>query len=185
MDLVARAKGILLDPQAEWRTIAAEPASPTALIAHYVAILAAIPAVCGFIGTSIVGVAGYRTPLLAGLFSAIAGYILSLIGVFIVAFVIDVLAPTFGGAKDFISAMKVAAYAPTAAWIASVFTAIPVLTVLVVLGLYSFYLFYVGLPLLMRVRQEKALGYFFAVMVGVIIVWAIILFLPGRLFGLV
>jgi hypothetical protein len=55
----------------------------------------------------------------------------------------------------------------------------------VVLGLYSFYLFYVGLPVLMRVRQDKALGYFFAVMVGVIIVWAIVLFLPGRLFGLV
>jgi hypothetical protein len=185
VNLVARAKGILLDPQAEWRTIAAERTSAAALITNYVAILAAIPAVCGFIGTSIVGIAGYRTPLIGGLAGAIVGYILSLVGVFIVAFVIDVLAPTFGGAKDFISAMKVAAFAPTAAWLASVFTAIPVLTVLVVLGLYSFYLFYVGLPVLMRVRQDKALGYFFAVMVGVIIVWAIILFLPGRLFGLV
>ena len=40
-------------------------------------------------------------------------------GVFIVAFVVDALAPTFGGRKDFISAMKVAAFAPTAAWLAS------------------------------------------------------------------
>ena len=36
--------------------------------------------------------------------------------------------------------MKVAAYSPTAAWLASVFTALPILAVLTVLGLYSFYL---------------------------------------------
>jgi hypothetical protein len=185
MDLVVRAKGILLDPQTEWRTIAAEPASPAVLITGYVAILAAIPAVCGFIGTSIIGIAGYRTPFFAGLLSAILGYVISLAGVFIVAFVIDALAPTFGGRKDFIGAMKVAAYAPTAAWLASVFTALPVLAILAALGLYSLYLFYVGLPILMRAPRERALGYFLAVMVGVIIVWAIILFLPGRLFGFV
>jgi len=99
--------------------------------------------------------------------------------------VIDALAPTFGGRKDFVSAMKVAAYTPTAAWLASVFMALPVLAILAALGLYSLYLFYLGLPVLMRAPQERALGYFLAVMVGVIIVWAIILFLPGRLFGVV
>jgi len=185
MDLVARAKGLILDPRAEWRTIAGERTSPASLIASYVAILAAIPAVCGFIGTSIVGIAGYRTPFLAGLFSALLSYLVTLGGVFIVAFVIDVLAPTFGGRKDFTSAMKIAAFAPTAAWLASVFMALPVLAILAALGLYSLYLFYLGLPLLMRAPEEKALGYFLAVMVGAIIVWTIILFLPGRLFGLV
>jgi len=59
MDLVARAKGLILDPRAEWWTIAGERTSPASLIASYVAILATIPAVCGFIGTSIVGIAGY------------------------------------------------------------------------------------------------------------------------------
>ena len=98
---------------------------PAALITGYVAILAAIPAVCGFIGTSIVGIAGYRTPFIAGVLSAIVGYVVTLVGVFIVAFVIDALAPTFGGRKDFVSAMKVAAYAPTAAWLASVFMLFP------------------------------------------------------------
>jgi len=177
MDLVARAKGLILDPRAEWRTIAGERTSPASLIASYVAILAAIPAVCGFIGTSIVGI--------VGLFSALLSYLVTLGGVFIVAFVIDSLAPTFGGRKDFTSAMKVAAFAPTAAWLASVFMALPVLAILAALGLYSLYLFYLGLPVLMRAPQEKALGYFLAVMVGAIIVWTIILFLPGRLFGLV
>ncbi len=185
MDLVARAKGILLDPKTEWRTIAGEQTTPTALITGYVAILAAIPAVCGFIGTSIIGVAGYRTPFIAGVLSAILGYLISLAGVFIVAFVIDGLAPLFGGARNLLNAMKLAAYAPTAAWLAGVFMALPVLAIFAALGLYSLYLVYLGLPILMRAPHEKALGYFLAVMVGVIIVWAIILFLPGRLFGMV
>ena len=72
---------------------------------------------------------------------------------------INFLADKFGGRSDFPSAMKVAAYAPTAAWLASAFAALPILAVLTVLGLYSFYLFYLGLPILMRTAQDKTLGY--------------------------
>ena len=184
MDLVSRVKGLLLDPKAEWAVIAGEQASPGDLIRNYVAILAAIPAVCGFIGTSIIGVAGIRTPFLAGLLGAVSGYVLTLVGVFIVAFVIDFLAETFGGRRNFPAAMKVAAYAPTAAWVASVFTLLPVLAILTVLGLYSFYLFYLGLPMLMRTPEDKTLGYLLAVLVCVVIVWAVILLLPARLLGI-
>ena len=185
MNLVARVKGLLIDPKAEWRIVKGEPGDTGALMKSYVAILAAIPAVCSFIGTSIVGIGPYRTGIVPGLASAIGGYILSLIGVFIVAFVIDTLAEKFAGRKNFASAFKVAAYAPTAAWIASVFTAIPVLSFFSVLGLYSLYLFYTGLPILMKVPEDKLLGYMLVVLVCVVIVWAIILFLPARLLGVV
>jgi hypothetical protein len=80
--------------------------------------------------------------------------------------------------------MKVAAYAPTAAWVASVFALLPILAVLTVLGLYSFYLLYLGLPILMRTPQDKTLGYLLSVIVCTIIVWGLILLLPARLFGL-
>src|SRR3954465_13623144 len=121
MDLVSRVKNILLDPQNEWRVIDAEPDTPADILKNYVAILAAIPVVCGFIGASIIGAGPYRTGIVIGLFSAIIQYVLALIGVYVIAFIIDALAPTFGGRKDFNSAFKVAAYAPTAAWVAGVF----------------------------------------------------------------
>jgi hypothetical protein len=185
MDLVARVKGILIDPKAEWPIIEREPADTAALLKNYVAILAAIPAVCGFIGSSIIGVGPYRTGIVSGIVSAAGGYILTFVGVFIMAFVIDTLADKFGGRKNFGNALKVAAYAPTAAWVAAVFMAIPILSVLSVLGLYTFYLFYVGLPILMKVPADKALGYLLAVLVCAVIVWAIVLFLPARLLGIV
>jgi len=185
MNLVARVKGLLIDPKAEWRIVEGEPGDSSALMKSYVAILAAIPSVCSFIGTSIVGIGPYRTGIVPGLASAIGSYILSLIGVFIVAFVIDALAEKFAGRKNFASAFKVAAYAPTAAWIASAFTAIPVLSFFSVLGLYSLYLFYTGLPILMKVPEDTLLGYMLVVLVCVVIVWAVILFLPARLLGVV
>src|SRR3954471_11870559 len=116
MDLVSRVKNILIDPQNEWRVVDAESDTPASILKNYVAILAAIPVVCGFIGASIIGVGPYRTGLFVGLIAAIIHYVLTLIGVYVVAFLIDALAPIFGGHKDFSRAFKVSAYAPTAVW---------------------------------------------------------------------
>ena len=66
MDVVTRVKGILLDPKTEWGVIAGEPDNPSTILKSYVAVVAAIPVVCGFIGTSIIGVAGYRTGIVVG-----------------------------------------------------------------------------------------------------------------------
>ena len=184
MDLVSRVKNILLDPQKEWRVIDAEQDRPGDILKSYVAIVAAIPVVCGFIGASIIGAAGYRTGIFVGLFGAIIQYILALIGVYVLAFIIDALASTFGGRKDFNSAFKVAAYSPTAAWVAGVFALLPILSVLTILGLYSLYLLYTGLPILMRTPPERAVPYILALIVAALIVWVLIFTLQFMLLGM-
>ena len=181
MDVVSRVKNILIDPKTEWGVIDGEPDDPVTILKSYVVIVAAIPAVCGFIGASIIGVAGYRTGIIGGFVSAVLSYVLTLAGVFVMAFIIDTLAEMFGGQKNFNSAFKVAAYAPTASWGAGVFTLIPVLSVLAILGLYSLYLLYLGLPVLMRTPPDKAIGYVIAVIVAAIIVSLLIFWIPARL----
>ena len=184
MDLVSRVKNILIDPQSEWRVIDGEPDTPADILKNYVAIVAAIPVVCSFIGASIIGVGPYRTGIVIGFIAAVVHYVLTLIGVFVVAFIIDALAEMFGGRKNFNSAFKVAAYAPTAAWVAGVFALLPVLSVLTILGLYSLYLFYLGLPVLMRTPPERAIGYVITVIICAIIVWILIFSLPAMLLGM-
>src|SRR5215470_7489339 len=103
MNLVERVKGILLQPKSEWSAIEGEPVTAGYLISNYVAIVAAIPAVYSFIGTPLIGVGGYRIGIGLGLASAIVLYVLSLIGVFILAYVIDFLAGTFGARKSFLN----------------------------------------------------------------------------------
>jgi hypothetical protein len=179
MNLVERVKNILLTPKTEWPVIEREPGDPAYLFKNYVAILAAIPAVCGFIGAVLIGMG-----IFFALVHAIVGYLLTFVGVFVMAFVIDALAGVFGGQKNFPNAMKVSAYFPTAAWLAGAFNIIPALALLSILGLYSFYLLYTGLSPLMKAPQEKAVVYTIAVVVCAIIVWIVMLAIPAAVIGM-
>ncbi len=176
MNLVDRVKNLIMNPKTEWPAIAGEPGDAAYLFTNYVAILAAIPAACGFIGSVIIG-AG----IVFALISAIVGYVLTFVGVFVMAFIIDALAGVFGGTKNFANAMKVSSYFPTAAWLAGVFNIIPALAILSILGLYSFYLLYTGLPPLMWAPQDKAIVYTTAAVVCAIILWIVIAAIPGFL----
>jgi len=178
MDLVARAKGLILDPQAEWRAIAGERTGPAFLLARYVAIVAVIPALCGLIGSLILG-----SPIVPSLLFAVVSYLLTFVAVCAEAVLIDALAPMFKGERNFSNAFKLAAYFPTAYWFAAIFFAVPVLSVLVLLGLYSFHLLRVGLPVLMRVPAEQAVAYTASAGVGAIILAAICLTIAARVSG--
>lgn len=158
--LVERVKSILLKPSATWDVIDGEPATTSGLFKNYAMILAAIPAICGLIGGAVIGVLGFRTPLIGGIVGAIVGYVLSLVLVYVLALIIDALAPSFDGQRDKTQALKVAVYSSTAGWVAGIFALIPMLGILAILGsLYGLYLLYLGLPKLMKAPQEKALGY--------------------------
>jgi hypothetical protein len=175
MGLVDRVKKILLSPRQEWEVIDTETATVGSLYTGYILPLAAIPPICQAIGYSVFGihmpfVGTYRTPIGSAVTSAVVQYVLTLVVVYVVALIIDNLAPTFGGTKNSIQALKVAAYSYTPAWIAGIFALIPGLRFLGILGLYSLYLLYLGLPVLMKSPKEKALGYTVVVIVvGVVL----------------
>lgn len=192
MNLVERVKNILLQPRQEWAVISAEPHTVQGLYTRYVMILAAIPAVASFIGLSLIGMGflgvSYRVPLGAGIAQMVVTYLLSLGSVYVMALIIDALAPSFGGEKNFIQAMKVAAFFPTAAWLAGIFYLLPVLSILALIGLYSFYLLFVGLPIVMKVAEEKAVPYVVVVIIAAIVIFVVIgaiagLAMPARVRG--
>jgi Yip1 domain len=158
--LVARIKAILVAPQMEWKVIEQEHDTLFDLLISYVAILAAIPEIAHFIGQSFVG--GY-TPVVPNLLRAVVVYLITFAMVYIIAGVIDLLAPRFGAQKNFANAVKLSAYSHTPLWLAGIFLLVPGLNFLLILGLYGFYLLWIGLPMLMKVPHEKALPYAAAV----------------------
>jgi hypothetical protein len=175
MDLVERVKAIVLTPKTEWPAIEGEPGDPTYLFTQYVAILAAIPAVCGFIGMAIIGVGiptvgTYRVGILGGLAAAVVNYLLAFVMVYVLALITDALAPTFGGQKNQPAALKLAVYSMTPAWLVGIFLLIPGLRILGILGLYSLYLFWLGVPVLMKAPADRSVPYTAAVVVcGIVI----------------
>ena len=184
-DIVTRVKAILTTPKTEWPVIAAETTNVADLYKSYVVILAAIPAIAGFIGMSIVGLGFFRTPIVTGLTIAVLTYVMTLVGVYIIALVTDALAPTFGSVKDRMQALKTAAYSMTALWVASVFQIIPGLGGLVALvGLiYGLYLFYLALPFTMKTPADKAIPYTAVVTVGALVIMILLNFVAFRVAG--
>ncbi|MGZ8370460.1 MAG: Yip1 family protein, partial [Caulobacteraceae bacterium] len=185
--LVARIKNILLTPKTEWDVIDAELAAIGGLYTKYVCILAAIPAVAGLIGAQLFGIglpgiATYKPPLVGSVVTALVTYLLSLAAVYVLALIIDALAPSFNGTKNQTQAFKVAAYSYTAAWVAGVFNILPALSILVILGsLYGLYLLYLGLPKLMKAPAEKAISYTVVVVVAAFVVSLVIGMIVGSI----
>lgn len=173
--LVERVKNILLTPKTEWPVIAQEQTDVAKLYTGYIMILAAIPAVINFLTYSMRGSVG------AGLVALILGYALSLGLTFLMAIIIDALAPTFGAEKNQIQALKTAAYANTAGWVAGIFGIIPILGVLIVWAglIYGCVLLYFGLPHTMKSPPEKTGGYFAVVLVVNIVLAFIAMMILG------
>jgi len=186
--LVDRAKAILMKPKEEWPVIAAEKTEIAALYRTYVIPLAAIGPVANaiggaLIGTNLVGVGAVRVPFTNAVVGAVIAFALSLLGTYVVARVIDYLAPRYGGTRDLTGAFKVSAYSSTAQWLVGIFALIPALSALSILGLYGLYLLYLGLPVVMKVPAEKAMSYTVAVVVAVILVFIVIGVVSGIVIG--
>ena len=184
MPLKERVKNILLNPKQEWEVIDAEPTVPVELYKEYIMPLAAIGPVAGMLGATIFG---YRLPMMGtirapigqALASMVVTYLLTLGGVYVLALIIDALAPNFHGTKNQLQALKVAAYSSTASWVAGIFSLIPGLRWLGVLGLYSLYLLYLGLPVLMKAPEDRAIAYTILVILAALVLFLVIGLVAG------
>ena len=173
--IIGRVQRLLLSPAAEWDVISGEPADVQKIYMSYVGPLVIAAAVAAAIGMSVVGVYGFRFGVGTALTGMIVQIVMGLVMVYVLAFVINALAPQFGATADMGQAFKVAAYSPTASWVAGLVMIIPALGILALLGaLYSLYLLYVGLPKLMKPAQDKAMVYTLAV-IGVMVVIAVVM----------
>lgn len=184
--LLARVTAILTQPNSEWPVIAGESSDTGALYSKYIVWLAAIPAVCGFVKGSLIGYGAFgvhiRDGIGAGLGRMVLMYILTLVLVYVVALIINALAGKFGAQKNQLQALKTAAYAYTAAWVAGFGQIIPWLGWLIAIagGIYSIYLLYLGLPHTMQCPKEKAGGYTaVTVVITVVLSWILMLAVGG------
>jgi hypothetical protein len=163
VNLFERVKNLLLQPKEEWPKIATEAETPHSLYFRYIMILAAIGPVFTLLLSGLGAGFGIRV--------AILGYINSLVAVAVLALIVDFLATTFGGTKDFISALKLTAYSFTAAWVAQIALLIPFLgrVVVLVAAIYGFYLFFLGAPVLKKCSADKAVTFTIVVLLCVVV----------------
>jgi hypothetical protein len=179
MSLVDRVKNILTAPQKEFEVINGESGNASTITTTYVVPLVLIGAVASFIGYGFIGISygflGSYHSVGFGLKMAIWYAVAGILSTFILAFIIDALAPNYGAEKNFDPSFKVAAYSSTASWVAGVFNLIPSLALIAGLGgLYSLYLLYVGLGSLKKSPEDKKTMYFVIVLVVAIVVYIVL-----------
>jgi hypothetical protein len=179
MNLIERAKNIMMTPAKEWDVINGEEANVPGIITGYVLPLAGAAAVAAFIGYGFIGfnygfglrIKGIDWGLYQGI-TVLAGALLS---VFVSAFVIDALAPSFGSEKNMGKSVQLVAYSWTPGWVGGLLAIIPSLAIIGGLaGLYGLYLLYVGLPKLKKTPQDKQVSYFVVSLIVMIAVFMVI-----------
>ncbi len=172
--IIDRAKGLILQPSQELDRIDQETPSIQSLYTGYAIPLIAASVLASAIGMIVFGVNAvfiqYRPSPISALTTAALTFVFMLIGVWLLAKIIDFLAPNFGGQKSELKSTQAAIYSGTAGWIAGLFAIFPPLAVLGLLGLYSLYILYRALPKLMKAPEEKAGMYTAAVVVSAIVI---------------
>ncbi|MCW3835895.1 Yip1 family protein [Sphingomonas canadensis] len=176
--MIERIRNLIANPREEWGRIDAEPMRVRGIVTGWVLPLAAIGPVASTIALIAFGLPSFgevvrpsAVYLVAG---AVLGYALAVAGIYLLSMVIDMLAPGFGGQREPVQAMKVAAYSATASWLSQIFLIVPLLNVLVVVGLYSIFLLWTGLPRLMRANREQAAAYTVVVLVAAVVIQILI-----------
>lgn len=176
--------GLFTHPDQEWRQIRGEDESIRHLYLTHTLLLAAIPAVAAFIGTTQVGwVIGNRAPVVltqhAAAWMALMSYAAMLGGVAVMGGFIHWMARTYDKTPNMARSVAFATHTATPLFIGGVAALYPHLWLGMLVGLaavaYTVYLLYVGLPTFMNLGEDEGFLFSSSVLaVGLIVLVAII-----------
>ena len=188
MNLVERAKNIIVTPKTEWVAVANEEPNIQQILFGYVLPLALIPTIATVIGWGAIGILGF-TSFSYGIAMGLVQLINAFLSVLIAGFVIDALATSFGSTKNLGKAIQLVAYSMTPIWVFGILNILPAIGWLsFLLGLYALFLIYLGLTPLMKTPEDKKAVYMIvSVIILIAVYWIITLILTSLLltvFGL-
>lgn len=157
--------GVLYDPKHEWQDIRKEHYSMMHCFLSQISILAAIPALALFIGTTQIGwsIAGgefVKLTMGSALMAAVAFYAAMWVAVGFIAYVIHWMEKTYGGNVTIDECMVLTTFTATPMFLAGIVGLYPVLWLNVMVGLaavcYTVYLLFTGVPEIMQIPEDRA-----------------------------
>ncbi len=166
--ILDRAKRAITNPKEFWPTQKEDATNAKDFYRNYFAILAAVPAICGFIGMTFVGysapiIGSVKLPFFSTLISQIIFYGLSLGMLYVGAVVLEKLAPKFAGTISRIDGIKLLGYSMTPGLLAGVLSIYPSVLLLmlsIAAAAYGLYIFFEGIPVMTTVPKDRQVGYY-------------------------
>jgi hypothetical protein len=184
--------GLLVRPSAQWRTVADLPESSFRTLVLYPCFLAILPAVAWFYGTTQVGwtVGDHGETIKLTVESArqicILFYLTMVACVAIIGYFIHWMSDTYGAESTATKGVVIAGLTATPLFIAGLVGFYPLLWLDMLVGVtaicWSVYLMYLGIPIVMKIPEERGFLFSSAVlaiamvimiclMVGSVILW--------------
>lgn len=177
--MIKRIKNILISPKNEWEVVVGENTPHLKLFTTYVLPLSLISAIAAFIGYGLIGysVFGIRFHSIQwGVCQAMVQWLSMVVGVYVTAFVIDILAANFGTKKDFNKSFSLVAYSYTPVFLSGIFCILPLLSWMsFFVAIYGLFLLFIGLQPMTKVPAEKKIGY---LVVSLVVMFANLIVLP-------
>ncbi len=189
--MIGKVFGIIFQPVPTWHEVAGMSEAELKRYLKYPAILALIPAIAWFYGTTRVGwsVGGRETVhFSAGSAAAIAPlfYLAQLVAIWVIGYFVHWMAQTYGAESSISKGVVLAGFCATPILLFGAFGVHPLFWLDFLVGLiavsHAVYLLYLGIPIVMRIPQER--GFLFAsavvavgmvmavvVMVATVILW--------------
>jgi hypothetical protein len=179
MNLIERAKNMLLSPKTEWNVVAAEVPDSNKIVMGYLVPLTIVGAIAAFIGYAFVGASGFGIEIKGmewGIYAALEKLVLGIASAYLTAFVVDMLAPSFNSEKNMGRSLQLVVYGYTPSLVAALFAIIPALGGIMMLigGIYTLYLLYIGFTPIKKTPEDKKPIYFIVCIVVLIVIYFII-----------
>ena len=185
--------GLFTDPAREWESIREQCKSSGRTRVAHVFVLAAIPALAGYFGTTRVGWRiGVGDPIRitgeSAVSIAVIYYLALIVGVFTIGWVIHLLGKAYEVEKPLPLCIALASYTATPLFLIGIMEVYPVLWLNMLLGLpalaYTVYLLYSGLPIMMEIPAERGFLYSSAVLAVGLIALVSLLAITAILWGM-
>ncbi|ELY3467564.1 YIP1 family protein [Cronobacter universalis] len=160
--------GLLAHPFREMQVIRRENETVSHHYTHHVLIMAAIPVLCAFIGTTQIGWDFgdgnvVKLSLFTGFYLAVLFYALMLAGVAAMGRVIWWMARDYPHRPSLAGCMVFAGYVATPLFLSGVVALYPLVWLCALAGtlalLYTGYLLYIGIPAFLNINQEEGLRF--------------------------
>lgn len=188
-NIVQRVTNIMLRPRQEWLVIETEQPNVTRLIGGYALVLAMVPALASVLKYGILGYnfLGLTTRSLGtGIQQGLTHLLGSLVAVYLLAWVINELAPSFESPKNFGRSLQLAVYSYTPQWLAGILILFSTRLNMVIflISLYAIYLLATGIPVLKETPRDKVTGYVSLTIIAMIVIGLLVGMVLAAILGI-
>lgn len=182
--MIGNLLGLLFRPKTQWHSIAANNSYSLPASVIYTLLLACLPAVAWFYGTTVIGWSVgdgdiIRMTAESATTIIVLFYFTMVVSVMVIGYMIHWMSKTYGADSSTAKGIAIASFSATPLYIAGAVGFMPVFWLALLIGVsavsYAVYVLYLGIPIVMKIPEERGFLFSSAVLAFCMVILMIIM----------